>query len=449
MKRIVPVLLLVLLVGAAASAQPQYGDIVVAVGGSGGGYTGYLSPANPGTLTTLNTIAVAPTGCFHTWVRMARDNTDLVVSEVNLATNPCAGRLLHIQPGGGQTPIATLGSVVSDGYELDHDGWVACARIFPNTTPRQNYLLHVAPGAPAPLTRLWSPLLTVSFNEVAIDRDPVPGTSAPYVVATCCAAGTGPHPMLLRADRRGVFTTVLGNPPSALGNFRCLEVDPRSGDLLLLETTATGPAGLLRMNKACTTVMTLLPALMASALKITQDDSVWIAANQPDRILKYHPVQNAVVATYPLIVPPAYALQGIDVYGSRPLVCNQVSASTVNVNVQSRHPWVQPGTQYALAASFARRPPAPANCLRFPNGEYLCLDVTHPLFFLSALGLLPGVFSNFQGSLTFSNGVGTAAATVNIPQAAQGLGIPIFVAGVIYDQQRGVIEVTNTHWFVL
>jgi len=447
MKRSVPILLLVVLVGAAASAQPnwpQHGDLVVAVGGNGGGYTGYLNPVNPGTLTPLNTIAQAPANCPHLWVRMAPNNSDLVVAGSNRAQQ--SDFLLNIRRGAPQARISTLASlpgVRSYGWELDEDGWIAAAKSWSTQNPNPNFLLHLSHGTPPTLTKSPTLFLSVEFREIAIDRD-LGLSSPPYVVVISGRWGAGPHPIVLRADRRGNVTTILTNPPSSFTRFRCVEVHPRSGDLLLLETGVSGAAGLLRMDKACTTVTTLLPGLLASALKITQDDFVWIAANLSERVLKYDLVKNAVVATYPLVVPSAHALQSIDVYGSRPLYCHKVSASTVNVNVQSRHPFLVPNqSRYALAASFARRPG-----IQFAHGEWLDLDVTNPLFFVSALGLLPGTFSNFQGNLSVSNGVGTATAKVNIPAMAQGLKIPIFVAGVIFDQ-NGVFEVTNTHWFVL
>ena len=99
------------------------------------------------------------------------------------------------------------------------------------------------------------------------------------------------------------------------------------------------------------------------------------------------------------------------------------------------------GKQYALAASLARRP----GIGPFPNGEYLNLDATDPLFYLSAVGALPSVFQNFQGTL---DPLGNASAQVNIPALPPNLGITVFVAGIIYDP-TAIIQVTNTHWFVL
>ena len=59
---------------------------------------------------------------------------------------------------------------------------------------------------------------------------------------------------------------------------------------------------------------------------------------------------------------------------------------------------------------------------------------------------LRGEWPNFRGTLSAS---GAAAARVNVPATLPGgLGITVFVAGVIFDG-RGVVQVTQTHWIVL
>jgi len=84
--------------------------------------------------------------------------------------------------------------------------------------------------------------------------------------------------------------------------------------------------------------------------------------------------------------------------------------------------------------------------MKFPNGEWLDLDVTHPLFITSALGWAPGTFQDFQGTL---DSKGNASAQVNIPPGLPKMNdMAIFVAGVIY-RGTNILEVTNTHWFVL
>jgi len=71
---------LISLLSAAVTGQPQYGDLVVSVGSRymNSGYTAYLDPSKPGTLTTL---ASAQHCSIHNWVRMAPNNTDLVATQ--------------------------------------------------------------------------------------------------------------------------------------------------------------------------------------------------------------------------------------------------------------------------------------------------------------------------------------------------------------------------------
>ena len=68
------------------------------------------------------------------------------------------------------------------------------------------------------------------------------------------------------------------------------------------------------------------------------------------------------------------------------------------------------------------------------------------LFRLTAGNLVPQWFVKFRGVLDAN---GNATATVNIPSGLPKLGdMTVFVAGVIYKGST-IIEVTNTHWFVL
>jgi len=147
---------------------------------------------------------------------------------------------------------------------------------------------------------------------------------------------------------------------------------------------------------------------------------------------------NAVLATVSTGLTAGGPL-GIEVYGRRTMVCRQAGA-TVSVKVQSRDPRAG-NADYALAASLARRPG-----IRFANGEWLDLNVTDPLFFVSALGLAPSIFTGFQGRL---DAKGDANAQVIIPSWLPKMNdLPVFVAGIIV-QEGQVIQVTNSHWFVL
>jgi len=438
MQRTIVFFLLITLFASAADAQPRYGDLVFSTGegqyGNQRGYTAYMDPVSPGTLTTL---ASAPAGSFHNWVRMAPNNTDLVISQATLLTNPNSGELVELRPGGGQRTIAMFRTFVTDGYELDHDGqWILSARAMP-TSPKQNMVLgvdHIS-GTVTPYIGLST---TTWFNEMTIDRDP---GFLPYTVVCCCLSGTS-GPEVLHTDRRGTVVTLVSG--STIPPNTAIELHPRTGDYII---GYISNGNIIRMDR--TGKKTILTPFSGNAIKILQDDTAWIAHGgwSSRTLLRYDLTRNAVITIIPSGIAFGWNLMGIDVYGSRTLVCNQKSPATVTVNVQSRHPGAK-GQQYALAAGFARRPAPPAKCLQFPNGEYLFLDATGPLFTLSALGLLPGVFQNFQGLLDGA-GNNVKPITVQIPLSLQASGITVFVAGVIYGKQAGVIQATNTHWFVL
>jgi len=435
MKQILATLLLVSLISPAVAAQPQYGDLVITTMDgqnnlSRNSFSGYLNPSRPGIFATL---AITPASIFHNWVRMAPNNMDMVLSEVSYLTTPHSGRMVNLQPNGVQSIITTLSSVSMDGFELDHDGqWVASARSGP-LSPKPNYVLGVdhATGA----TTIFASLVTTTwFNEIAIDRDP---GSMPYVITDCCLSGPS-GPEFLLADRQGTVVTLVSG--TTIPANTAIELDPRTGDYIV---GYLNYGDVIRMTK--TGKKTTLTSFSANAIRILQDDTAWMAHGgwKSRTLLHYHLSQNTVLSLFVAPVPYGWGMTGLEVYGSRTLVCNQKSPSTVTVNVQSRFPGAG-GKLYALAASFARRP----GIGPFPNGEYLNLDATNPLFYLSALGMLPSIFQNFQGTL---NPFGDATANVDWSSLGlpPNLGISVFVAGVIFGRKQGVIQVTNTHWFVL
>ncbi len=341
---------------------------------------------------------------------------------------------MNIHPGGTSTTIANFPfpDFFSDGYELDHDGrWVLSVNS-PHTYPRKNYILGVdhSTGVITTFTQFNT---NPGFNEITIDRDPGshPGGDLPYVIVTWSPA------WMLRANRLGTMTTLAMAP--GIQGFYAVEVHPRSGDYIV-----GGSTGLLRVDKMGA-MNTLYYPSIPNAIKITQDDFAWVVhvtAPPAHSILKYDLSQKAVVTMFSSGVPQGQGITGIEVYGSRSLVCRQAPTApgVVTVNVQSRDS-LAAGASYILAASPARRPG-----MKFPNGEWLDLDVTHPLFITSALGWAPGTFQDFQGTL---DSKGNASAQVNIPPGLPKMNdMAIFVAGVIY-RGTNILEVTNTHWFVL
>jgi len=223
-----------------------------------------------------------------------------------------------------------------------------------------------------------------------------------------------------------------------------IQLDPRSGDYVYVFTDIR----LLRTGKnGLTSTITTLTGFLGNRVRITQDNHLWIAGFMnlspvKQGILKFDLTRNAVVTILSLPAAFTSTITGLDVYGSRPLMCTQMQSSpwTVTVNVQSRHTQAA-GASYVLAASPARRPG-----VKFSNGEWLDLDVTDPLFRTTASGLLSQYFRNSCGILDAN---GNATAKVVIPPGLPGMNdMAIFVAGVIY-KGSNVIQVTNTHWFVL
>jgi len=434
MQRIQFLLLLVSFIAGAAAAQPQHGDLVLTASPWNGyqGFTGYVNPAHPGTLTTLVT---APRYSADNWVRMAPGNRDLVVARNSWATQPQPSDLVVVRPDGGQTTLAGFGTVMTHGFELDHDGrWIVATGSYPGN-PIRNHLFGVEHATGA-VTTYFSLNTTTTFNELVIDRDP--GVNLPYTIVTAYPESSI-GPLVLSADRSGTVATVEAG--STIRQYFAIELHPRTGDYIVDEL----PGTIASRTKAW--AQTILTFFGGNAIKIGQDDFAWIAYGGSGvpvppggMVLKYDLTRNAVVSLFSTGLPLGYYFTGIDVYGSRTLVCNQ-SASTVAVKVQSRHP-LAGGQQYVLAASLGRRP----GMGPFPCGDYLDLDTTDHLFWVSALGAWPSVFRNFQGRLDMS---GNASARVDIPATLPpNLGVTVFVAGIIFDT-AGVIQVTGTHWFVL
>ncbi len=440
MRRFVWLLLVWSPVSLTLPGQPVDGDLVIATSTVGGyGLTLYLNPASPGTLTTL---AGPDAADLHTWVRMAPNNTDLVIARgVVRHTWPGRGDLVNVSPGGALATLATFSVLRPEGFELDHDGrWVVLANKPPKTgyppIPASCDVLGVRQTGGSSVQRIvW---VNGNYNEVVIDRDPGPWQQSPLVIVT----GTSifPLPTVFRILGPGSVSTLTTIPFTTV-NYS-IEVHPRSGDYLV-----TGWSGVHRLTKSGSGLTTLLANVPATDLKVTQSDEAWIARSEKVSgksvsLYKFDLSQNAVTTILPVNLPHTGYIESLEVYGSRRLVCYQAveKPRTVTVNVQSRRPG-DAGKLYVLACSLGRRPG-----IQFPGGLSLDLDVTHPLFFTSVLGLAPSIFKNFQGT---TDALGNAAATVNIPAAVPpSLGLPVFVAGVICDS-TGVRTVTNTHWFVL
>lgn len=433
------------LVAGGAIGQPKEGDLVFT--GTVGrfpptsGYTAYLDPTKPATVTTL---ASAPSTHSHRFVRMAADNRNLVVG---WSSTSGPDTLAFIKPGGAQVPFQSSLPGHPAAFELDHDSsWIVTTNIrlgSPGGAYMRALVRVDAHGASSPWQVIVShldPLNTHTFGDLAIDRDP--GVAAPYCVSKTQIVPNFSWGEILKVDRSGRVTTFLSVMGKAVD---AIESHPRSGDYVVSYCGGDNVAYLVRVNKGGT-FSTILNAIgQADAARILQDDTVWFAgASNRGQFLHYDLKSNAVLAQFPASGQPH--ITGLEVYGSRRLHCYQrpssIPGTWAGVDVHSRNP-AAAGASYILAASPARRPG-----MILPNGEWLDLDMTHPLFLATALNLLPRTFVNFRGTLD-PQGNNTRPIRVNFPPGLPKLGdMAIFVAGVIYKGST-VIQVTNTHWFVL
>jgi len=161
-------------------------------------------------------------------------------------------------------------------------------------------------------------------------------------------------------------------------------------------------------------------------------------------VLHYDLARNVAISFYrfPQIPASSWSISGIEVYGSRVLTCFGQSGPNqiIRVDVHSSNPRAA-GATMQVACSFGRRPG-----IRMANGEWIHLNVLDNLFLISAQNLVPSIFRYFNKKLT---AFGSGRALIQLPVGLPfGHGITVFVAAVIYDN-KGVIQVSNTHWFEL
>jgi len=433
--------LIVAIVAGGVVGQPKDGDLIVnmAAQSRSPSFTAFIDPTNP---TALTTIAIAGNGESHSAVRMAANNVDLMLA---WNSGPGSGQLRSMSPSGTYGATWNLGIDIG-GFRLDHDGtWIAVSCLsVPNGCWDQLMLLGLSMKAPIAYASVFvdnhCSTGHTQWDDVVIDRDP--GASE-YAVTSYHSSEGGSNCGLLMINRKSGITASSGFGGRNVGPSLQVELDPQTGDYLhfLGDVLRTDKSGAFKARYR----ITRFAALRG---RITQDHNLWITGWVDSlgsvAITEFDLVRNIAIRTIKLNLPSLGLVTGIEIYGSRRLVCNQQS-STVAVEVQSRRAG-DGGKSYALACSFNRRPLSPSKCLQFPNGEYLFLDYTDNLFWTSFLDIAPTVFQNFKGVL---DSKGNATSQVNIPSTLPpNLGITIFVAGVIYDA-TGVRTVTNTHWFVL
>jgi len=434
------VLALTFVAGFAVAQRPNDGDLVFSLLDSNtfqNGAVVYVNPQSPAGVTTLTTNL--QNNAFHNWVRMAPNNSDVVVAEIDSAF--AQSNLLSISPGGFPTTIIQGIPGGVNGYALDGDDtWIVAAA---NTSL---FGVNHSSGALSSFILVGPGL----FNDVAILRE----AGIRYVIADFQTT-SAVAPKVLGADRNGITTTIL-SAANTLNRISSIEVDPKTGDLLTGDfdgptTSPPEPNGGVEFNRVSRNgqVTPLTAFVGANAVKVNPDDTAWIAGfvvspSLNTAVMRYDLAGGAVITivSIPAISTNPWSISGLDVYGSRPLTCNGQGGpnSTINITIKSQRPRAA-AAAYQLALSFGRRPG-----VKTPNGERLHLDVTDALFALTVQNLAPFLFQKFSGVL---NVVGAAQAKVRLPATfPSGLGLTVFCAGVIFDQ-AGVVQVTNTHWFEL
>jgi len=407
-------------------------------------------------VSTLNgqcaTLAVPPSGFVFRGARMAPNNRDIVTATLKSASTSQNNVVMGMSPTGALGTITSVpGGASPHGFELDDDGWVMTGN-----DAQQSHLWSIRNNRITTLfsrkrqsTGLWGDV----FFDVAIDRDFWSAGAPPYVISLWQDSTVSATSRLLHADRRGVVSTVYAGTGDPLRYLQWVELDPATGDYLVCGVPATSLGHLCfvgLVSKTGATITTLQQGTSGIPwpfqAKILQDRTAWVSGYTNASFVRfgfYRIDLNAGGKVITMVSGPSTAsgswALGLEVYGSRRVVCAKASPSTIEVDVHSAP--AAPGSSYQLAASFSRRPG-----LRLPNGEWLHLDVlSDPLFTITARNLLPTIFERFQGTL---DAFGDARARVIIPAPLVGQGFVIFVAGVIYDRQPGALQVTNTHWFV-
>jgi len=432
------------LVAGWVAGQPKDGDLILSVAGTSTTppFTAYVDMSNPRALRPIFSSGVNET---HSLVRMAANNTDMVLV-VGRSSGNCLATVTPSGSGGHSTSASVLpGRPV--GFDLDHDGTWIIATNLPSTPTWDGAMLLGLSGSrlQAFATAFWNKNggnTVTCWNDVAIDRDP---GAFPYCAFETSSSSGFTFNYLVSINRNTGISTI--SVPLVRGGITNIQIqlDPRSGDYIYVPNDSR----LLRTGKnGLTSTIKFLTGFFGDRVRITQDNHLWVAGSMNSSpvkrgILEFDLTRNAVVTILSLPAAFTSTITGLDVYGSRPLVCTQMQSSpwTVTINVQSRNP-LAAGASYILAASPARRPG-----MKFANGEWLDLDVTDPLFFLTAGNLAPQVFVNVRGTLD-QNGNNTKPITVHIPSGLPQPGnTAIFVGGVIY-KGTNIIQVTNSHWFV-
>ncbi len=416
-----------LLVGASTAQTINDGDIV---------YSGISSTAQQGalwrfdpltqTVTTITTQFAANNHLYQ--VDMAADNTQLLVSQTR--DTLLFSDLYHVQPNGAAAAVAQNIPEWITGMDLDGDDhWIVTTDI--------GGIFQVNRVSGQVTTLVPAPAVD-DYEGIAIVRE----GGIKYAVANLFA--TAPSPAVYNMDRTGLIGTIVPAGPNLIDIYD-INFGAPTGHLFASDYTV----GVSQVTLGGA-VSSLVPFDDVEGVRVLPDNTMYlignatVASNLENTIQRWDLTTNIPINTWQIPQTPLtnWFTYGIAVYGSRALTCTGLAqpGGSVQVAVKS-HRAAAANANYQLAIANGRRPG-----VKLPNGEWLMLNVTDPLFVLSANNLLPGITTGFSGTL---DGTGRGAGTVNIPASLPAnLGITIFVAGVIYNG-GGVVQVTNTHWFEL
>jgi len=409
--------------------------------------------------TKVGTIAMGPN-----WVEMASDNLNLVVGCLPTGISPTSvGAGIHVHEVGIDGSIVK--TLVNDltflaGYvntfDLDGDGtWIlgGGSHVWSYDENTSTY---------STLYNAMTPAGTI--NAIVLD----PALPKGDMVLTKFNTNSSATANLVEADRNGVIATIATSAPY-YGS--AVKIDFRTGDYICTgfgvspynaaggEATRVTKAGkVTTLNYPSNAVRLFRP----NGLFIDKQHMAWVLAHdlmgvpvpvpttlQPTlrcSLFKLD-LRGVFISMYNFgttLTRNNFAPSGLTRYGSRNVVCNGSGkpGTTVRVRFSSRKA-ADAGKAYQLACSFSY-----TNGIRVFNGEYL--DLTpDDLFFITANNRLPTIFANFGGIL---DRYGEATAAVRIPAALPpGLGVPIYVSGIVIDPMAPgqISTVGNTHWFTL
>ena len=427
-------------------AQPADGDLVLSVLHNQSwaqGLVVHFDPQNP-VIGTMGTNVVP--GAFGNEIQMGTDNVGVVVAEIESSFQR-GGWLTRVDPQGRGTTLAFMAQR-PEGIDLDGDNqWVVAGAPFQNL----GNILYGVDDASGAVTTFHRFTPHGSFyNTVTVVRE-----GYTYAVGAF-AFQTSFMPKLYGVSRSGIMQRIVQGSGQPLMKLSGVALDPRTGDIITADfdgqfsrPVERNGLEISRVSRSGT-VTAIAGFSGANDVVVAKDGTAFVIGHvlrPPARDnavmhvdLQTHSVKSIYV--FPKLNAPPWGFSGVEIYGRRVITVDGAGGPnrTVKISVKS-HRIGAAGALYQLAVSRARRPG-----VRLPTGEYLDLDVTDPLFLLTATNRLGGLTRNFSGKLDAN---GRAQASITFPAGFPGnVGVTLFVSGVIFNT-KGVLQAANTHWFEL